>query len=102
MRAWNHALAWQAAGMLAARWALPWRTPERMIGCMATVPLPQRLGATAADAWRLRQWLLAARDIEVAIVARGERLWVRVSAQVYNEMADIERLAHAIDAAPAS
>ena len=102
MRAWNHALAWQAAGMLAARWALPWRTPERMIGCMATVPLPQRLGATAADAWRLRQWLLAARDIEVAIVARGERLWVRVSAKVYNEMADIERLAHAIDAAPAS
>ena len=42
------------------------------------------------------------REIEVAIVARGERLWVRVSAQVYNEMEDIERLAHAIDGAPAS
>jgi isopenicillin-N epimerase len=101
MRSHNHALAWQAAQVLTARWGLPWQTPERFVGCMATVPLPARLGTTADDAWRLRQWLLAARDIEVAIVARGQRLWARVSAQVYNDMTDVERFAVAIDQAGA-
>jgi isopenicillin-N epimerase len=101
MRAYNHALAWQAAGMLTRRWGLPWQTPEHLVGCMATVPLPPCLGRTAADAWRLRQWLLAKRDIEVAIVARDERLWARVSAQVYNDVGDIERLGDAMDEATA-
>ena len=99
MRAHNHALAWQAAEALTTRWGLPWQTPERLVGCMVTVPLPPRLGATAADAWKLREWLLVERDIEVAIVARGERLWARVSAQIYNDMDDIERLGDAIDQA---
>ena len=69
-----------------------------MVGCMVTVALPSRLGTTAAEAMRLRDWLYAARRIEAPIVARGDRLWVRVSAQVYNEWADIEALGDAIDA----
>jgi len=99
MRAYNHALAWQAAGALTTRWGLRWQTPEHLVGCMATVPLPPRLGTTAEDAARLREWLLVERDIEVAVVARGGRLWARVSAQVYNDMSDIERLGDAIDQA---
>jgi isopenicillin-N epimerase len=95
----NHALVWQAAQALTARWGLPWQTPEALVGCMATLPLPARLGTTPADAQRLRQWLLDARGIEVAIVARGDRLWARVSGQVYNDMADIERLGDAVDGA---
>jgi len=101
MRAYNHALAWQAAGSLSARWGLPWQTPEHLVGCMVTVPLPPRLGTIPEDAARLREWLLVERDIEVAIVARGGCLWARVSAQVYNDMSDIERLADAIDRASA-
>lgn len=97
MREYNHGLAWRAAQRLCARWGLPWVTPEAMIGCMATVPLPARLGTSAADAARLKDWLLFERQIEVPIVARGEQLWVRVSAQVYNEDEDIERLATAVD-----
>jgi isopenicillin-N epimerase len=97
MRAHNHALVWQAAEMLSTRWGLAWSTPEHLVGCMATLPLPPGLGATAADAARLREWLLVERDIEVAIAARGGRLWARVSAQVYNDMDDIERLGRAID-----
>ena len=97
MREYNHGLAWRAAQRLCARWGLPWVTPEAMIGCMATVPLPARLGTSAADAARLKDWLLFERQIEAPIVARGEQLWVRVSAQVYNEDEDIERLATAID-----
>jgi isopenicillin-N epimerase len=65
---------------------------------MATVPLPLRLGAEAAEAARLKDWLLFVRRIEVPIVARGGRLWARVSAQVYNDDEDIENLAAAVDA----
>jgi isopenicillin-N epimerase len=98
MRAYNHALAWQAAKSLCARWGLPWTTPQRLVGCMVTVPLPQRLGYAPEQALRVKHRLLVGNAIEVAIVARGGRLWARVSAQVYNDMSDIERLGQAVDA----
>ena len=44
MREHNHALAWQGAAALARRWGREWVTPESMVGCMVTVPLPARLG----------------------------------------------------------
>src|SRR5262249_24224360 len=92
----NHALALSAARFLAGRWgtALPW--PESMIATMATVPLPERLGKARDDAARLRDALLFEDRIEVQLHAARGRLWVRISAQVYNEMSDYERLAEAV------
>ena len=99
MRAYNHQLAWDGARMLAARWKRPWTTPETMVGCMASVPLPERFGpADAATASRLRDALFFDHRIEIPVMARGGALWLRLSAQVYNEAADVERLADAIDA----
>jgi isopenicillin-N epimerase len=97
MREHNHHLAWQAARMLCERWDLPWTTPESMVGCMVTVPLPEGLGGHAAAAARLKDWLLFERRIELNIVARDERLWARVAIQVYNEIGDVERFADAVD-----
>ena len=97
MREHNHGLAWHAAQTLGARWGSAWDTPESMVGCMVTVPLPPGLGSDSEDAKRLKDWLLFERWIEVPIVARGGRLWARVAIQVYNEADDIERLADAID-----
>lgn len=97
MREYNHALAWNGAQRLCSRWGLPWVTPESMIGCMATVPLPARLGRSASDAARLKDWLFFERRIEVPIIALDGRLWARVSAQVYNDEEDIGRLAAAVD-----
>ena len=60
MREYNHALAWQGAVALARRWEREWVTPESMVGCMVTVPLPARLGsADEGAAQRLRDALLA-------------------------------------------
>ena len=64
---------------------------------MATVGLPDRLGATPADAARVRNHLLFEDAIEVQVHAGYGRLWTRVSAQVYTEWADIERLSDAVD-----
>jgi isopenicillin-N epimerase len=96
VRAHNHALAWSAAKLLAARWGTELPMPESMVATMATVPLPAGLGATREDAARLRDALLFEDRIEVQLHAARGRLWVRVSAQVYNEMADYERLAEAV------
>ena len=99
MRGHNHRLAWTSAARLASRWGCEWATPESMIGCMATVPLPARLGAgDPATAQRLRDALLFDHRIEAPVVARGGRLWIRLSFQVYNDERDVDRLVDAIDA----
>jgi isopenicillin-N epimerase len=98
MRAYNHRLAWQSAGQLARRWGRPWTTPESMVGCMVSVPLPARFApADDATASRLRDALLFEHDIECPVIARGDALWARLSLQVYNDESDVERLERAID-----
>ena len=98
MRAYNHGLAWDGAQMLAARWKRHWTTPEKTVGCMASVPLPERLGpADAATATRLRDVLFFEHRIEIPVFARNGALWVRLSAQVYNDLDDVEQLARAVE-----
>ena len=102
MRAWNHDLVWRMAHALAKRWGRCWTVPEAMVGCMATVPLPERLDARGTDAMpRLKDWLLRERGIEAQVLALHGRAHVRLAAQVYNDESDYERLAQAIDQWPA-
>jgi isopenicillin-N epimerase len=91
-----HDLAWEGAGILAGTWRTTFDTPRAMVGAMATVGLPEHAGSTDEDAARLRLALLLEDRIEVQIHAWRGRLWVRISAQVYNERSDIERLADAV------
>ena len=96
-RAYRHDLAWSAATLLAARWGTELVAPEAMVGAMVTVPMPARAGSTKEEGLALRNALLFEDRIEVQLHAWRERLWVRVSAQVYNEIADVERLAGAVE-----
>ena len=69
-----------------------------MVGCMVSVPLPERFGPPdPSTAQRLRDALLFEHGIEVPVIARDGSLWVRLSLQVYNDESDIERLARAVD-----
>ena len=65
---------------------------------MVTVPLPECAGGDRDAAARLRDALLFEDHIEVQLHAFSGRLWVRVSAQIYNDTADVERLAAALAA----
>ena len=65
---------------------------------MTTVRMPRVLGGDTAAANRLRDRLLFDHAIEVQVVAWRERLWMRISIQVYNEVEDLELLADAIAA----
>ena len=96
MRTYNHDLAWRGAALLADRWGTRFEVPEAMIGTMATVPLPERAGSAGQQALELRDALLFEDQIEVQVHAWRGRLWARISAQVYNDETDIERLATAV------
>ncbi len=93
---WNHDLVWQAGQMLAARWGTQLEVPETSVGTMVTVPAPARFTGDAATASRLRDTLLFTHGIEVHMYAALGRVWIRVSAQIYNELTDVERLAEAV------
>jgi isopenicillin-N epimerase len=91
-----HSLAWEAGHVLTDCWRTTLETPRTMVGAMVTVPLPEAAGATDADAARLRLALLVDDRIEVQLHAWRGKLWVRVSAQVYNDRSDMVRLAEAV------
>jgi isopenicillin-N epimerase len=94
--AYIHGLAWDAAQVLTAQWGTTLHAPPTMIGAMVTVPLPDSAGSTVEDATKLRLQLLVDDHIEAPVHAWHGRLWTRVSAQVYNDRSDIERLADVV------
>jgi isopenicillin-N epimerase len=98
VRAYNHDLAWTAAMLLCDRWGTTLGVRQSDIGAMVTLPLPARLGSTPADAAQLRDGLLFDDRIEVQVHSGHGRLWTRVSAQIYNDRADLERLGDAVAA----
>lgn len=98
VRGYNHALAWEAARSLSDAWGTPLEQDEKLVGVMSTAVVPERFGATYEDAQRLRDLLLFEDRIEIPVLARGGRLRVRVSAQIYNDRSDLGRLAEAVAA----
>jgi isopenicillin-N epimerase len=96
VRDYNHSLAWEGGKLLAEYWGSEFVTPESMIGTMATVPLPPSMEGTADNATRLRNLLLFDDRIEVQLHAYRDRLHARISAQIYNDLSDVERLAAAV------
>lgn len=96
LRKYNHTLAWTGAAQVADVWNTRVELNSSDVGSMICVPLPARLGTTATDAARLRDALLFEDRIEVQVHARQDRLWTRLSAQVYNDSSDFDRLARAV------
>jgi isopenicillin-N epimerase len=95
----NHAMAFWANQMLCDRWAVePISPPDgRMLGSMATVPLPAPIDRLSGpDVTRLQQRLYSEYQVEVPVVPWGGRTFVRPCSQVYNGPADYERLAEVI------
>ena len=91
----NHALALEARRILADRLDVELPCPDDMVGSMAALALPD---ASAADAESLHRALQDRWRIEVPIFtwpAAPKRL-IRVSAQIYNQRAQYERLADAL------
>src|SRR5579862_1507897 len=97
LRAWNHALVWDAARMLADRWHVPVPAPESMIGPMITIELPPAVRGEITAVQALRDALLFEDRIELQMHVFKGRAWARLCGQAYVEPSDIERFADAID-----
>lgn len=96
IRNYTHGLAAKAVELLQKRWGTPLGAPPPMFSAMASVALPTDVPATARVAGGIRQQLRDGHRIEVTITPFAGRLWVRLSAYLYNELEDYERLADAV------
>ena len=93
-RRYCHALVIAAAEKMAHAWGEPLAGPAAMHGSMMAIRLPPRWqrAATRENAAQLQSLLLREHRIVVAIMAIEGALWARISAQVYNDAADYQRL----------
>ncbi len=100
LRQRNHALAVQARRLLCARLEVEPPCPESLLGAIATIPLParfhgiQRSGKIDADQLRLYDEFRI--EIPFSRIGADERRYGRISAQIYNTMAEYEYLASAL------
>jgi isopenicillin-N epimerase len=93
---YNHELAWDGGREMGRRWKSKLDTPEELIGTMISVGVPEKFGSTQDDALALRQSLLFEHNIEVHMYAWKGQVYVRISAQIYNDMSDVEKLIEAV------
>jgi isopenicillin-N epimerase len=92
IKARNRALADEAGAYLADAWKTRLGAPAALAGSMRMIKLPLESGS-APDV-RLTLW--QDHRIDVPVNGLNGELWVRISAQLYNEMADYRRLAAAV------
>jgi isopenicillin-N epimerase len=107
----NHDLITEAHAYLCHRFGVEPCSPldGSMLGSMATIKLPPRFQRSPNDAAAvddaailprvdpLQEVLLERSRIEVPVFEHAGRRHLRISAHVYNEMAEYERLADALD-----
>jgi isopenicillin-N epimerase len=73
---------------------LPHPDDPRLYASIATIELPGRPGTHD----RIRLLLAEKHRIDAMALTWGERLWIRISGQVYNDPSDYEALAEALPA----
>ncbi len=93
---YNHNLAREMRRILAEKWDVEPPAPENMLGSLAALPLPAELPAIETAAKMLHDELYDNHKIEVPITMLGGRLWIRFSAQIFNEPSDYMPLASAL------
>jgi len=96
----NHALALRGRDILTRALGIDRPAPDDMLGSMAAMPLPDGTASTAPSMYgdALQDALLEQFSIEVPIVPwpHTPKRILRISAQLYNEDRDYERLADAL------
>jgi hypothetical protein len=88
----------EGSRLLSRAWSVENQTPESMIAGMALVPLPAISGFSTTEEGRakIQATLWADHRIACPCILFGGSLYVRVCAQIYNEIKDYEKLALAV------
>jgi isopenicillin-N epimerase len=93
MRAHNAALAREAGALLVKAWDSESAAAPEFCASMVSVRLAGDVGGDRNAARRLAAELSERHGITVGVMVLNGGLWIRVSAQIYNEIGDYERLA---------
>ena len=93
MRAHNNTLADAAGRMLAESWKSELSAAAPYRAAMAAVRLPGGRGADRAAGRRLATRLTNEHGVTLGVMVMDGGLWIRVSAQIYNEMSDYAKIA---------
>lgn len=96
MRAYQRRLAEEAAQRCVAAWGIELPSPASMRAAMVTMPWPGPSEGTDAEAKARHDRLLSEHGIEVPVFTWFRRCWLRISAQVYNEAGEYDRLVAAL------
>lgn len=99
VRQHNHKLIREAADLLAAMWRFRVTTPDAMTASMTLVPAPDGLPYPATDEGRAR-FETDLKDKHNIVVnpsfAHEGKIWIRITAQIYNGIEDYEKLGKAV------
>ncbi len=92
----NRDLAWRGAELLADAWGCGIPVARHNAGAIIALPCPVDVPATwpAAEAFQDRIW--DEHRIMVPAFPINGRVWLRISAQIYNELGDYARLAQVL------
>jgi isopenicillin-N epimerase len=96
VRQYDHDLARRAACELAEAFGTTLPFPPTLQAAMVTIRPPGEWSGTQEEADQLHRLLGDRYAIEVPVFPWGGACWVRISAQVYNELEDYLRLAQAV------
>lgn len=97
VRRHNHALIRKGIDILTDAWGVRFETPDSMTGSMAMLPLPDSL-ATLPESQRyvVQNKLWNTYRVSCPVIPFAGRLYIRVTAHIYNNEEDYEKLAHAV------
>jgi isopenicillin-N epimerase len=94
IRNYNHNLTIEARDLLLDG-AMP-PTHDNMLGSMATLPLECNYTPNHESTLLIRKKLLSEYHIEIPIMNFNNRLWYRISCQIFNELKEYEKLKEAL------
>jgi isopenicillin-N epimerase len=96
----NNQMAIQARDLLCQQLNLEAPSPKNLLGSMATLPLPEQFQGKARngriDAEQLQLYDDFGIEVPFMRIGQPERRHFRISAQLYNTLADYEYLARAL------
>jgi len=98
VRSHNNELVLTARKMLASKWGVTLPAPESMIGSLSTIPVPGNIKGSDPLATTLHDTLRDKYRCELPVIIFGDKVHIRISGQIYNEMSDYDALAAAVKA----
>ena len=95
---YQSALRREASAYLRERWGVEKSAPDELLCAMESFPVPFPCEGTDEAAGAVNARLREEHGVEVPVFALDGVAWIRISAQIYVEMGDVERLGDAVHA----